>query len=412
MAATNAKYINSSNQWADGNLSTTSRLASINIPVSAGETYIIEAIHDGAIYAFLKSNTTVGNPVDFSDSLQTRVVLSSGDKVKITIPSDTTLLYCYYGRYNPQTYTLYDDWRPQLTKISSFVVQETGQSTHDVMSQKAVTDEVAVTTNTLEIDLSKLTQVTAFPSPSDNWIVSGTYKGVFVPIPSNKKYKIKANAEYQGFYCFLKTNSYSGGAVIDYATGCTRVVVPANAEVIDIAPSDARYLYINTYTTHNTTPQLVELIDEKSIKEIVSEAEVSEVYKHVNTWEIISEFTVGKYITTSQGVGNYCPMTTTDLSSMDCVKIDAVAGEKYRIVGVGGNNPRLWATIDKNTSTILAAFDGYIGSQYIPFDEIIEIEQDCWLIINVYNNTASPAYYNYLETPYSLQKVAWSITGN
>ena len=48
-----------------------------------------------AIYALLKSNTTVGNPVDFSAELDHRVVLSAGQKETIVVPSDTTLLYLF-----------------------------------------------------------------------------------------------------------------------------------------------------------------------------------------------------------------------------------------------------------------------------------------------------------------------------
>ena len=115
----NKKIINSSNQWQSGVLTPNNGAFSINMPVNAGEVYLVEAIGDGVIYAFLKSNTTIGNPVNFSDTLQTRVVLSTQEKAIITIPSDTTLLYFYMFRNRKSTLEIIDDYRPKLTKLSS-----------------------------------------------------------------------------------------------------------------------------------------------------------------------------------------------------------------------------------------------------------------------------------------------------
>ena len=262
----NAKYIDSSNNWQDGNVSATEKILSVNIPVSAGEKYIIEAIHSGAIYAFLKSNTTVGNPVDFSDSLQTRVVLSNGDKVEITIPSDTTILYCYYGRYNPKTSTLTDDWRPQLTKISFFVVQTTGQSTHDVMSQKAVSDIIA----DAEIDVNTYTENAKFINSSNEW-QSGDINldaafSINMPVTAGETYLIEALND-GAIYAFLKSNTTIGTPVDFSSSLYGRVVMDKYEKRVITIPSDTTILYIFKYIkTRNTgyinsefRPRLVKL---------------------------------------------------------------------------------------------------------------------------------------------------------
>ena len=262
----NTKFINSSNNWQDGNFSPTEKVKSINIPVSAGETYIIEAVHEGAIYAFLKSNTTVGNPVDFSDSLQTRVVLSSGDKVKITIPSDTTILYCYYGRYNPRTSTIMSDWRPQLTKISSFVVQGTGQSTHDVMSQKAVSDIIA----DAEIDVNTYDQNQKFINSSNEWqsanLGTDAAYSTNMPVTAGETYLIEAIND-GAIYAFLKSNTTIGNPVDFSSSLYGRVVMDKYEKRVITIPNDTTILYIFLYRKTTSTgyinsdfrPRLVKL---------------------------------------------------------------------------------------------------------------------------------------------------------
>jgi lysophospholipase L1-like esterase len=256
ISTTNAKYINSSNQWVNGNVSATENIASINIPVSAGETYLIEAINYGAIYAFLKSNTTVGNPVDFSSSLQTRVVLSSGDKVKITIPSDTTLLYCYYGRYNPRTSTLTDDWRPQLTKISSFVVQETGQSTHAVMSQKAISDIIA----DAEIDVNTYDQNQKFINSSNEWqsgnLGTDAAYSTNMPVTAGETYLIEAIND-GAIYAFLKSNTTIGNPVDFSSSLYGRVVMDKYEKKVITIPSDTTILYCYKYQKKISTGNIV-----------------------------------------------------------------------------------------------------------------------------------------------------------
>ena len=138
------------------------------------------------------------------------------------------------------------------------------------------------------------------------------------------------------------------------------------------------------------------------------QTDVTELEGEVGTIEItdITEFSTGKYIKNNQGVGESCPMTEATAATQDCIKIDAKAGEKYRIVGVGASSGRLWATVNKSTSKIIAAAEANSTTPATPFDVILTIEQDCWLVCNLYNSTASPAYMNTAETPYSITKTS------
>lgn len=115
----NRKYINSSNAWANGVLAQ-NHAYSINIPVSAGDIYIVEAAPEyGSIYALLRSNTTIGNPVDFSESQYGRVVMTAGERKRIIIPDDTTILYIFLGNtLKDSSMTFVADFRPQITQYT------------------------------------------------------------------------------------------------------------------------------------------------------------------------------------------------------------------------------------------------------------------------------------------------------
>lgn len=134
--------------------------------------------------------------------------------------------------------------------------------------------------------------------------------------------------------------------------------------------------------------------------------ELTELEGEVGTIEItnVSGFSTGNYIKNNQGVGQSCPMTEATAATQDCIKIDAKAGEKYRIVGVGASSGRLWATVNKSTSKIIAAAEANGNTLETPSDVTLTMEQDCWLVCNVYNATSSPAYKNTAETPYSITK--------
>lgn len=125
----------------------------------------------------------------------------------------------------------------------------------------------------VEIDLSGYTAVRAYPNPN-TWLVTNSsfpYYGMFIPVEANRKYRITANASYDSTYAFLTTNTYRQGATVSYATGCEKETVPAGASVIVESASNASYLWIGTYTTHDVTPQKIEEYNKIAVRELLNE---------------------------------------------------------------------------------------------------------------------------------------------
>jgi hypothetical protein len=124
------------------------------------------------------------------------------------------------------------------------VAQTTGQSTSDVMSQKAVTDEV---TEPKSVDLSGETLEVGFFSATGTWgTTSGGARTIFLPVLPNEKYIMTASAS-QNFYTILHsmfdTTQAQAQADIDYATGySTRVQLAQGASVALTIPSDGYFL--------------------------------------------------------------------------------------------------------------------------------------------------------------------------
>lgn len=136
----------------------------------------------------------------------------------------------------------------------------------------------------VEIDLTEYTAVRAFPNPN-TWISTDDkypYYGMFIPIEPNLKYRIKANGVGNNFYAFLTTDSHSQGASVSYATGCTRITLPADTENVDTAPSNARYLWVSTYTNSDRTPQKVEVYNKRSAVEILGNIDTTPTSNSTN----------------------------------------------------------------------------------------------------------------------------------
>lgn len=128
----------------------------------------------------------------------------------------------------------------------------------------------------VDVDLTAYTAVRAWIGGGDKWIVNNNtypYYGIFIEIPSNaKKIQITGNATYNGNYALLTTNTYSNNGAVSYATGCSKETLTAgtSAEISNI-PSDAKYMWIGTYTTHDVTPTSLKFgYDVLSVNDIVN----------------------------------------------------------------------------------------------------------------------------------------------
>ena len=147
-----------------------------------------------------------------------------------------------------------------------------GQSTTEPMTQKAITNELTIEGDV--INLSNYTEVLCWISSNTNlWAVaqtSGNIKCVFIPVTPGNVYKITANSGDEGFtqYAFLTTNSHTTGETPDFAGEATAAtIVNAGRSIIDIAPSDAAYLYVLTRLTGYNQHAPQELRKMKTVKQ-------------------------------------------------------------------------------------------------------------------------------------------------
>lgn len=117
------------------------------------------------------------------------------------------------------------------------------------------------TSNYVDVDLTVYTAVQAWIGGGDGnkWIAGNStypYFGKFIPIPSNaKKIIIGGNASYSMHYALLTTNTYTNNTTASYATGCSRETIAAGATAtVSSIPSDAKYIWVETYTTVDLSP--------------------------------------------------------------------------------------------------------------------------------------------------------------
>jgi lysophospholipase L1-like esterase len=285
--ARNVKYITSNNVWAAG---AGSKNRSINVSVKAGEKYEIDAdTTNGSIYAFLKSNTSVGTAVDFSASLNHRVVLSAGQKEFITIPDDTTILYLFANantsaNFLPNLYIYKDKGKYETgEKVSSISLVNTIETTlTDDEAKKtlptlfAVEKAVGISKN---IDLSNPTLNNKYISSDNVWVAStNTNKSTNISVQAGEVYKIKGNTNNGSIYAFLKSDTTVETAVDFSASLNHRVVLTAGQEVVVTIPDDTTilYLFAHTFASYNFLPTLTQLYELGQIIESISKP----VFRH------------------------------------------------------------------------------------------------------------------------------------
>ena len=95
----------------------------------------------------------------------------------------------------------------------------------------------------------------------------------------------------------------------------------------------------------------------------------------------------GKYIVTSNGVGNHIGGVTS-APTYSYMRFPVTEGDKVIVNGTGGGNPRLWCFID-SSEIILSASNGYVSGSNL---ELIAPTNAAEIIINT-TNTSTPSYY-------------------
>lgn len=138
----NNKYINSSNQWVASGADYNN---SYNVSVdNAKKLRITGRGPSGSIIAFLKSNSTVGNAVNFCDDYPRRIVIPANTTTEYSIPTDCTLVYVFNRTYA-------DDMLP-----ASFDLLRETQANHLDVLQSQVEE---LSTQVEDIDVDAITQL-------------------------------------------------------------------------------------------------------------------------------------------------------------------------------------------------------------------------------------------------------------
>lgn len=258
----NAKYIDVNNTWvSSGGAGSTNRNRSINVPVKSGEIYILTADATyGSIYALLKSNTSVGNPVDFSTSLNHRVVLAAGQKVVIEIPSDTTILYLFAYAQTTQNFLPSElIMGEKVRSIVSNIYSNITDKNHAVPNMDAL-EQVYKDESIDVFDTTTFLQYAKYINSSNVWAQDTSKKKarcILIPVAGGESYKIKADINFGSIYAFLRSNTTVGNPV-DFSTELNhRVVLSAGQETVITIPDDTTilYMFVNTKGGDNFLPQ-------------------------------------------------------------------------------------------------------------------------------------------------------------
>lgn len=130
----------------------------------------------------------------------------------------------------------------------------------------------------VEIDLSEYTSGRYYigGSPRNVWLTTNNnypYYSQFVPVVAGQKYRLIGNAQKTGFYAFMTSDTVgsNNSTVTTFASGYTASEsISANAIIVVEAPSNARYLWLATYTTTDCSLQKLEEYNNKTVAEFLS----------------------------------------------------------------------------------------------------------------------------------------------
>ena len=247
------------------------------------------------------------------------------------------------------------------------VVQTTGDSATDVMSQKAVTDALEATSDLTKEYVDEKTddyiqigiEDAVIPAINVNKWTSATnvYNGRFVDVNVGDKLLIKANSSYYTSYAILSSRNYVLGGNVSFATGYTSAVKLLAGDLSDIieVPNDGVVLYV--FAMSNGDNHLPEYIKKKNIiREVVLFSDISndvneggtnkptsaEVAKNLNTKiddvaSVIAEKETANYdniIFPAINVNKWTSATNVYNGKI----VNVLAGQRYRIKGNKNSN--------------------------------------------------------------------------
>jgi len=122
------------------------------------------------------------------------------------------------------------------------VVQTMGQSTRDVMSQKAVTDELET-----QIPLMLENYLTSTPDNSGKWLINNNFHHYQTPINPNDVLRVQArtNIYTRIWFCTQRATPTRNQYIPMCSGETTRHEISAGTTKTFIAPADAHYVYVD-----------------------------------------------------------------------------------------------------------------------------------------------------------------------
>ena len=115
----------------------------------------------------------------------------------------------------------------------------------------------------IDVDFSTQSDVNGIISASSGkWSTGGTRHTFMIPVPAmTARITLKANDDAVTVVALLKSNSYASGAVPDYATGGSRLSIPAGGTATLDVPDDCTYAAImKSYEETVHTPDSMEFL--------------------------------------------------------------------------------------------------------------------------------------------------------
>ena len=247
----NAKFINSSGMWAQDSKATTPRsyAESSNIPVDGATKVRIKAnAANGSIYAFLKSNTSVGSAADFCTGYGTRYVLSAGQEVEVSIPSDCMIFYIFRNtkdndNFEPSELIFIEESAGNIPVNQ--VAKANQEDIGEINAELYGGDEREISFPSSLIRQNFINSSNVWNSNFSTYLM-GRYRHVLLPVTGGTKYRL-ATASSIAIYAFLTGTEILGNPsfVNGYAQ---RYTINANSSEEITIPNGCNYLYLYSGT--------------------------------------------------------------------------------------------------------------------------------------------------------------------
>jgi hypothetical protein len=245
------------------------------------------------------------------------------------------------------------------------VVQTTGQSTSDVMSQKAVTDaiesEIGISplytpNQSLDIDDRTLYPRTAAVCTVNQWVTIGETSCIFIPVGNAKSIRITANSSGNAAVGFVTKKYEAGDTSPLWASGWSSALrITANTYSDLSVPEDAEYLYVGMKAASGTILKPASII-------ILNITSVNDLFEEIHD--------INDELYKESQVGIYTPSQVLNLS--DYARKDGLIGAG-NTWNVGGEYEHIMIPVGNATQFAITSNSSYAAAYaWLTEDEVAE----------------------------------------